>query len=122
VTHNRDIVPSVPPTWVGFHHVATEVWIVEYDGAGVRPALHSALISALKFSCQAECTSTKLTVSFNLEVLPTPCPPAWNALTEGLTDRRLYRQFDFFLVIPIIMITMMIIIIIIIITGFQSED
>ena len=29
LTHNRDIVPSVPPTWVGFHHVATEAWQVD---------------------------------------------------------------------------------------------
>ena len=35
VTHNRDIVPSVPPTWVGFHHAATEAWQVDVDGAGV---------------------------------------------------------------------------------------
>ena len=35
-THNRDIVPSWPPTWVGFHHVAREVWQVDFDGAGVR--------------------------------------------------------------------------------------
>ena len=35
VTHNRDVVPSVPPTWVGFHHVATEAWQVDVGGAGV---------------------------------------------------------------------------------------
>ena len=35
VTHNRDIVPSVPPAWVGFHHVATEAWQVDVEGAGV---------------------------------------------------------------------------------------
>jgi hypothetical protein len=35
VTHNRDIVPSVPPTWVGFHHAAREAWQVDVDGAGV---------------------------------------------------------------------------------------
>jgi hypothetical protein len=35
VTHNRDIVPSVPPTWVGFHHAATEAWQVDVEGAGV---------------------------------------------------------------------------------------
>jgi len=31
LTHNRDIVPSVPPTWVGFHHVATEAWQVDIE-------------------------------------------------------------------------------------------
>jgi len=31
LTHNRDIVPSVPPTWVGFHHVATEAWQVDVE-------------------------------------------------------------------------------------------
>lgn len=35
VTHNRDIVPSVPPTWVGFHHLATEAWQVDMGGTGV---------------------------------------------------------------------------------------
>ena len=30
VTHNRDIVPSVPPQYVGFHHVSREVW--QLDG------------------------------------------------------------------------------------------
>jgi hypothetical protein len=35
VTHNRDIVPSVPPTWVGFHHAPTEAWQVDFGGAGV---------------------------------------------------------------------------------------
>ena len=35
VTHNRDIVPSVPPTWVGFHHAAREAWQVDVEGAGV---------------------------------------------------------------------------------------
>ena len=39
VTHNRDIVPSVPPMWVGFHHVATEVWQVDFDVAHVSTAL-----------------------------------------------------------------------------------
>lgn len=31
LTHNRDIVPSVPPTWIGFHHVATEAWQVDIE-------------------------------------------------------------------------------------------
>jgi len=34
LTHNRDIVPSVPPTWVGFHHVATEAWQVDIVDGG----------------------------------------------------------------------------------------
>lgn len=29
-THNRDIVPSVAPTYMGFWHVSREVWIVDY--------------------------------------------------------------------------------------------
>jgi len=36
-THNRDIVPAWPPTWVGFHHVATEVWQVDFGLGSVRP-------------------------------------------------------------------------------------
>ncbi|KIZ06147.1 Lipase [Monoraphidium neglectum] len=28
-THGRDIVPSVPPTYMGFRHVAREVWLVD---------------------------------------------------------------------------------------------
>lgn len=35
-THNRDIVPSWPPTWVGFHHLPREVWQVDFGDAGVR--------------------------------------------------------------------------------------
>ena len=34
-THNRDLVPSWPPTWVGFHHLAREVWQVDFGAAGV---------------------------------------------------------------------------------------
>lgn len=29
-THNRDIVPSVAPTYMGFWHISREVWIVDY--------------------------------------------------------------------------------------------
>ena len=35
-THNRDIVPAWPPTWVGFHHVATEIWQVDFGLGSVR--------------------------------------------------------------------------------------
>lgn len=31
-THNRDIVPSMPPWWLGFHHVAREVWLLDLPG------------------------------------------------------------------------------------------
>lgn len=30
-THGRDIVPSVPPILLGFHHVSREVWLVDVD-------------------------------------------------------------------------------------------
>ncbi|GBF94141.1 alpha beta-hydrolase [Raphidocelis subcapitata] len=30
-THGRDIVPSVPPTMLGFHHSSREVWLVDVD-------------------------------------------------------------------------------------------
>lgn len=34
-THGRDIVPSVPPQLLGFHHVSREVWLVDVeDGQG----------------------------------------------------------------------------------------
>ena len=37
-THGRDIVPSLPPTLMGFRHVSREVWVVSVDdpapGAG----------------------------------------------------------------------------------------
>lgn len=33
-THGRDIVPSVPPQLLGFHHVSREVWLVDVEGAG----------------------------------------------------------------------------------------
>ena len=49
VTHNRDIVPSVPPMWVGFHHVATEVWQVDFDVAHVRLLL-AALNTRLRYA------------------------------------------------------------------------
>lgn len=31
-THNRDIVPSVPPVLMGFHHTSREVWLVDVEG------------------------------------------------------------------------------------------
>ena len=36
MTHNRDLVPNWPPVWVGFHHVATEVWVIDVSIAHVR--------------------------------------------------------------------------------------
>jgi hypothetical protein len=33
-THGRDIVPSVPPMLLGFHHVSREVWLVDVEDAG----------------------------------------------------------------------------------------
>ena len=35
MTHNRDIVPEWPPVWVGFHHVPTEVWVIDVSLAHV---------------------------------------------------------------------------------------
>ncbi|KIY94593.1 hypothetical protein MNEG_13371 [Monoraphidium neglectum] len=32
-THGRDIVPSLPPTIMGFRHVSREVWVVALDPA-----------------------------------------------------------------------------------------
>ena len=57
VTHNRDIVPSVPPQFVGFHHVAREVWQLDgekyfgtkvylpwvCDGSGEDPVCHNSV-------------------------------------------------------------------------------
>lgn len=57
VTHNRDIVPSVPPQYVGFHHVAREVWQLDgeqyfgtkvympwvCDGSGEDPVCHNSV-------------------------------------------------------------------------------
>jgi predicted lipase len=52
-THNRDIVPSVPPGYMGFHHVAQEVWVVDVlsrrtlvgvcDGSGEDPRCHNSV-------------------------------------------------------------------------------
>lgn len=52
-THNRDIVPSVPPGYMGFHHVAQEVWVVDVlsertlvgvcDGSGEDPKCHNSV-------------------------------------------------------------------------------
>lgn len=33
-THGRDIVPSVPPILLGFHHVSREVWLVDVEDPG----------------------------------------------------------------------------------------
>lgn len=33
-THNRDVVPSLPPQLMGFHHTAREVWLVDATGPG----------------------------------------------------------------------------------------
>lgn len=52
-THNRDIVPSVPPGYMGFYHVAQEVWLVDVlsgrtlvgvcDGSGEDPRCHNSV-------------------------------------------------------------------------------
>ena len=33
-THNCDVVPSLPPQLIGFHHVAREVWLVDVTEYG----------------------------------------------------------------------------------------
>ena len=58
MTHNRDIVPSLPPMWVGFHHVATEVWQVDFELAHVSslyPLIKSSL--EIKYDDQTHWTS-----------------------------------------------------------------
>lgn len=30
-THNRDIVPSVPPPYMGFWHLSREIWVLDKD-------------------------------------------------------------------------------------------
>lgn len=51
-THNRDIVPSVPPGYMGFYHVAQEVWVVDMlgrtlvgvcDGSGEDARCHNSM-------------------------------------------------------------------------------
>lgn len=52
-THNRDIVPSVPPGYMGFQHVSREVWVVDLlmehtlvgicDGSGEDPLCHNSM-------------------------------------------------------------------------------
>lgn len=53
-THNRDIVPSLPPGYMGFYHVAQEVWVVDLftggktivgicDGSGEDPLCHNSV-------------------------------------------------------------------------------
>lgn len=49
-THNRDMIPSLPPTYMGFSHIAQEVWLVDVvpsrtlvgvcDGSGEDPKCH----------------------------------------------------------------------------------
>lgn len=57
VTHNRDIVPSVPPMWVGFHHVATEVWQVDFDVAHV--SCHPVELLAMQLHRHAQVEATR---------------------------------------------------------------
>ncbi|EFN56954.1 hypothetical protein CHLNCDRAFT_143513 [Chlorella variabilis] len=52
-THNRDIVPSVPPGYMGFYHVSREVWVVDLlfghtlvgvcDASGEDQACHNSV-------------------------------------------------------------------------------
>ena len=52
-THNRDIVPSVPPGYMGFYHVSQEVWVVDVlngrtlvgvcDSSGEDPKCHNSV-------------------------------------------------------------------------------
>lgn len=52
-THNRDVVPSVPPGYMGFSHVAQEIWVVDVvpgktlvgvcDGSGEDPKCHNSV-------------------------------------------------------------------------------
>ncbi len=30
-THEKDIVPSLPPTFLGYHHVAREIWTLDVE-------------------------------------------------------------------------------------------
>ena len=50
VIHNADLVPHLPPTQFGFHHIGTEVWydeaMVSYrvcDGSGEDPTCSNSL-------------------------------------------------------------------------------
>ncbi|KAK9808570.1 hypothetical protein WJX73_010249 [Symbiochloris irregularis] len=52
VTHNRDIVPAWPPMWVGFHHLPTEIWVIDIgfahvvgvcDDTGEDPMCHNSV-------------------------------------------------------------------------------
>lgn len=53
-THNRDIVPSLPPVYMGFRHGAREIWVVDLlleghtlvgvcDGSGEDPKCHASM-------------------------------------------------------------------------------
>lgn len=53
-THNQDIVPSLPPVYMGFRHSAQEIWIVDRfvdfhtlvgfcDGSGEDPKCHASV-------------------------------------------------------------------------------
>ncbi|KAF7713983.1 Uncharacterized protein PECH_006159 [Penicillium ucsense] len=35
VTHSNDLVPKLPPTWLGYTHASPEFWITSGDSAGV---------------------------------------------------------------------------------------
>jgi hypothetical protein len=52
-THNRDIVPSLPPGYMGFAHIPREVWVVDFlldhtlvgvcDESGEDPLCHNSV-------------------------------------------------------------------------------
>lgn len=54
-THNRDMIPSLPPTYMGFSHIAQEIWLVDVvpsrtlvgvcDGSGEDPKCHRGACS-----------------------------------------------------------------------------
>lgn len=54
-THNRDMIPSLPPTYMGFSHIAQEIWLVDVvpsrtlvgvcDGTGEDPKCHRGACS-----------------------------------------------------------------------------
>ena len=54
-THNRDMIPSLPPMYMGFSHIAQEIWIVDVvpsrtligvcDGTGEDPKCHRGACS-----------------------------------------------------------------------------
>ena len=60
LVNGRDLVPTLPPTRVGFYHVPSEVWIYHVDPGGGRQVIQEPIVCANAFvnNTRDDCRST----------------------------------------------------------------